>query len=71
MFVITDAADWAQENFGDCELGDKRRGVRLIRMASDLARHAGSSLLRSCEGDEAAAEGMYRLLATQRSRRQR
>ena len=62
MFVITDAADWAQENFGECELGDKRRGARLVRMARDLARHAGSSLLKSCDGDEAAAEGMYRVL---------
>ena len=62
MFVLTDAAEWAQENFGECELGDKRRSARLVRMASDLARHSGSSLLRSCDGDEAAAEGLYRLL---------
>jgi hypothetical protein len=25
MFVVTDAAEWAEENFGSCELGDKRR----------------------------------------------
>ena len=62
MFVLTDAAEWAQENFCDCELGDKRRGARLVRIARDLARHAGSSLLKSCDGDEAAAEGLYRLL---------
>jgi Transposase DNA-binding len=62
MFVLTDAAEWAEEIFGECELGDKRRSARLVRMASDLARHAGSSLLRSCDGDEAAAEGLYRLL---------
>jgi hypothetical protein len=62
MFVVTDAEQWAQENFGDCDLGDKRRDARVVRMAGDLARHAGSSLLKSCDGDEAAAEGMYRLL---------
>lgn len=62
MFVVTDAGQWAQENFGGCDLGDKRRDARLVRMAGDLARHAGSSLLKSCDGDEAAAEGMYRLL---------
>ena len=33
-----------------------------MRIARDLARHAGSSLLKSCDGDEAAAEGLYRLL---------
>ena len=65
MFVVTDTREWAQENFGECELGDKRRGTRLIRMAGDLARHAGSSLLKSCDGDEAAAEGMYRLLRSE------
>lgn len=62
MFVITDAVEWAQETFGECELGDKRRNARLVRMAGDLAGHAGASLLKSCDGDEAAAEGMYRLL---------
>ena len=62
MFVVTDTMAWAQENFGGCELGDKRRSARLVRMAGDLARHAGSSLLKSCDGDEAAAEGLYRLL---------
>ena len=62
MFAITEAAQWAQENFGRCDLGDKRRGARLVKVAGDLARHAGASLLRSCDGDEAAAEGLYRLL---------
>lgn len=62
MFVVTEAEQWAQENFGSSDLGDKRRSARLVRMAGDLARHAGSSLLKACDGDEAAAEGMYRLL---------
>jgi Transposase DNA-binding len=62
MFVVTDTKEWAQENFGGCELGDKRRGAGLVWIAGDLARHAGSSLPKSCDGDEAAAEGLYRLL---------
>ena len=62
MFVVTDPGQWAQENFGDCELGDKRRDARVVRMAGYLARHAGSSLLKSCGGNEAAAKGMVRLL---------
>ena len=62
MFAITEAAQWAQENFGRCDLGDKRRGARLVRIAGDLARNAGASLLKSCDGDEAAAEGLYRWL---------
>ena len=62
MFAITEAAQWAQENFGRCDLGDKRRGARLVRIAGDLARNTGASLLKSCDGDEAAAEGLYRWL---------
>lgn len=48
--------------FRGCDLDDKRRDARLVRMAGDLTRYAGSSLLKSCDGDEAAAEGMVRLL---------
>jgi hypothetical protein len=66
MFVVTDAGDWAKENFGGCALGDKRRGTRLVRVARDVARHAGDSLLACCGGDEAAAEGMYRLLRNEK-----
>jgi len=62
MFVLREPSAWAQENFGESELGDPRRESRLVRVAGDLARHAGSSLLKSCEGDDAAVEGMYRLL---------
>ena len=62
MFAITEAAQWAQENFGRCDLGDKRRGARLVRIAGDLARSTGASLLKSCDGNEAAAEGLYRWL---------
>jgi hypothetical protein len=62
MYVDRDATRWAHENFGGCDLGDKRRGARLVRVAGDLARHAGSSLLKACDGDGATAEGLYRLL---------
>jgi hypothetical protein len=62
MNVVTDAACWADENFGGCDLGDKRRSARLVRVAGDLARRTGSSLLKACDGDEAASEGLYRLL---------
>lgn len=35
MFVTMDAASSAQENFGDYELGDKRRRARLVRIPSN------------------------------------
>lgn len=62
MFVLTDAKEWAEENFGGCVLGDKRRTDRVVKVAEGLARHGGGSLLKSCEGDSAAVEGVYRLM---------
>jgi len=62
MWVTSDVARWASETFGGSELGDARRTARLVRVAGSLARHAGESLLKSCAGDEAAEEGLYRLL---------
>lgn len=57
-----DAADWAQQTFGDCELGDKRRTKRLVNVGMRMANQVGSSLSKCCEGDEAALVGSYRLL---------
>lgn len=36
--------DWAQENFGNCQLGDKRRTARLMRMAGQIADNPSASL---------------------------
>lgn len=62
MGLMNDAQRWAEETFGGCQLGDKRRAARVVKIASAVARHAGESMLASCEGDEAAGEGLYRLL---------
>ena len=62
MYVLTDAGEWAEETFGGCALGDTRRTARAVKVATGLARQVGSSLLKSCEGDSAAVEGIYRLL---------
>jgi len=53
-----DAADWAQQTFGDCELGDKRRTKRLVDIGMRMASQVGSSLSKCCEGDEAALVGI-------------
>jgi len=36
-------AEWAQMNFGTCELGDKRRTKRLIKIAADVANNPSAS----------------------------
>ncbi|MGA0588889.1 IS4 family transposase, partial [Dyella sp. KRB-257] len=58
----TDAKAWAQEIFGECELGDARRTKRLTDMAERLARQSGASMSKCCRGDPAAQTGSYRLL---------
>jgi hypothetical protein len=60
--VIADEGEWAQELLGGCELGDARRTKRLVDMASRLARHAGASMAKSCDGDGAAQLASYRFL---------
>jgi hypothetical protein len=35
--------EWAQVNFGTCELGDKRRTQRLVKVAADVANNPGAS----------------------------
>ena len=52
--------EWAQLNFGDCELGDKRRTNRLMQVAEEIANNPSASLPNQIErwGDLKAA---YRL----------
>lgn len=52
--------EWSQENFGKCELGDKRRTKRLVKVAEELASNPAASLPDQLEewGDLKAA---YRL----------
>ena len=38
-----DAARWAREQFGDCDLGDRRRTERLVTVAEQVARHPSGS----------------------------
>ena len=35
--------DWAYDNFGSCELGDKRRTERLVRVASQVVNNPSAS----------------------------
>jgi len=51
---------WAEVEFGQAELGDKRRRERLIEVASALGRRPRASLSEAADGDEAALKGMYR-----------
>ena len=41
--------EWAQLNFGNCELGDKRRTKRLMQVAQDIASNPSASLPNQIE----------------------
>jgi hypothetical protein len=53
--------EWAQLNFGDCQLGDKRRTNRLIQVAQDIASNPSATLPNQIEawGDLRAAYNLF------------
>lgn len=53
--------EWAQLNFGSCELGDKRRTNRLIQVAEQIASNPSASLPNQIEawGDLKAAYNLF------------
>ncbi len=60
MVMALDTKTWAQQQFGDCDLGDKRRTKRLVKMAEQIANNPAGSFPDQMErwGDVKAA---YRL----------
>lgn len=56
-----DPRQWAQENFGGCALGDRRRTQRLVKVAGQVAERPAASLPK-IGGDWAGTRGIYRLL---------
>lgn len=60
--MYEDSQAWSQEMFGASELGDARRTKRLVDLGARLARRAGESLAKCCEGEQAAIQGSYRLI---------
>src|SRR5207244_139788 len=53
------AKEWAQQEFGEVELGDQRLRDRLIRIVEDRAEHPDASYLEAAGGDRYAAKGYY------------
>jgi hypothetical protein len=57
-----DAVGWAQQEFGDCELGHVRLTQRLIKIISDKAAQPGGSYSQAVDGDRQALKGYYRFI---------
>ncbi|MEQ1848125.1 MAG: IS4 family transposase, partial [Nitrospira sp.] len=60
--IPIDELGWSQQLFGGSDLGDARRTARLVDVAARMAKQVGSSLAKSCDGDQAALLGSYRLM---------
>jgi hypothetical protein len=60
--LIKDPLEWAEKNFGQCELDDPRRTRRLVLLTHALAIAVGESIHAACAGDKAGIEGSYRFL---------
>jgi hypothetical protein len=59
---IADAQAWAEETFGNCDLGDQRRAKRVVDIGKRMANHVDASLSKRCDGEAGALLGGYRML---------
>jgi hypothetical protein len=62
MAITMDAEMWAREQFGQCDLSDKRRVRRLVHLAAKVLCHPAGSLPEQT-ADMADLKGAYRLFA--------
>jgi hypothetical protein len=62
MATTMDAQVWAEEQFGQCDLNDKRRTRRLVQLATSVLCHPSGSLPEQT-GDLADLKAAYRLFA--------
>jgi hypothetical protein len=42
--TLASPAEWAAQQFGEVDLGDRRRTRRAVRLAEQMARHPSASL---------------------------
>jgi len=57
-----DAVHWAEHEFGNAPLGDKRLSKRLVSVAHTKAENPGQAFSGAAEGDWAATKAYYRMI---------
>ena len=67
--MIVKAAEWAQNNFGNAELGDKRRTKRLVTLVTDLVSNIGMSVVKSSQTSD-KIEAAYRFIRNEKIKAQ-
>jgi hypothetical protein len=61
-----EASQWARQEFGQVELGDKRLRERLIKIAEDRSRRPDASYLEAVGGARDAVKGFYSFVDSKR-----
>lgn len=64
--LTLDVGEWAQENFGECDLGDVRRTRRAVTVARQMAEHPDGSTPDQAE-DGSDLKAMYRLFDAEKA----
>jgi hypothetical protein len=59
-------SEWARQEFGQAELGDKRLRERLIKIAEDWSRRPDASYLEAVEGARDAVKAFYSFVDSER-----
>lgn len=58
--------EWAKQEFGTVDLGDKRLRDRLIKIAEDRSKKPDGSYLEAADGDHKAVKGYYYFIDSDR-----
>src|SRR5690348_4648256 len=58
---MADVQRWAESEFGQVELGDRRRTRRLVQLAAEVASRPAGTVTRAC-ASSASREGAFRWL---------
>lgn len=61
-----EAATWARQEFGECELGDQRLTTRLVKMVSHKAAQPQGSYAQASGGQRHGLKAYYRFLNNER-----
>lgn len=57
-----ESEQWAEQEFGGCELGDERSTAQLVKVAQNKGRQPSGSYARACGGNRHQLKNYYRLM---------
>jgi len=60
-----DSQSWAEQEFGNCQLGDKRLSCRLVKIACQQGAQPGGSYSQAAGGNRHDLKGYYRFFNSQ------